>query len=188
VNRSLPLDSVRGRVRGWIERHADRLGDDVLELGARMHDPRAWWVTARDLARGQWLCTDLQPGPNVDQVADAHALPAEWSDRFSGIVCSEVLEHVERPWRALPELHRVLRPGGWLVVTTLTAFPIHGYPADYWRFTEQGLHVLLEDAGFGFLQIASAGQVEFALNDHGEPGTTRLRCPMHVFAVAGKPC
>jgi hypothetical protein len=34
--RKLPDNCVRGRIRRYIERHADKLGDDVLEVGSRM--------------------------------------------------------------------------------------------------------------------------------------------------------
>lgn len=111
----MPLSSVRGRIRDYIERHADKLGDDVLEVGSRMTRPDCWWIVNRDLAKGQWLGIDMQPGHGVDLVADIHDLPAEWCGRFSGVLCSEVLEHVARPWVALPKLREVIRPGGWVV-------------------------------------------------------------------------
>ncbi|MDQ7301884.1 MULTISPECIES: methyltransferase domain-containing protein [Stenotrophomonas] len=180
----LPLNSVRGRIRAYIERHAGALGDDVLEVGSRIHDPAAWWCTNRDLANGQWTGIDMQAGEGVDQVADIHDLPAEWAGRFSGIVCSEVLEHVARPWMALPELRRVLQPGGLLVITTLFAFPEHGYPDDYYRYSQSGLRLLLADAGFSGVATEYAGEVPIELNDHGERGVARRRLPMHTFAVA----
>ncbi|QJC75422.1 methyltransferase domain-containing protein [Stenotrophomonas maltophilia] len=180
----LPLNSVRGRIRAYIERHAGALGDDVLEVGSRIHDPAAWWCTNRDLANGQWTGIDMQAGEGVDQVADIHDLPAEWAGRFSGIVCSEVLEHVARPWMALPELRRVLQPGGLLVITTLFAFPEHGYPDDYYRYSQSGLRLLLADAGFSGIVTEYAGEVPIELNDHGERGVARRRLPMHTFAVA----
>lgn len=186
-NRRLPPDTVRGRVRGWIERHADKLGDDVLEVGSRLTRPDCWWIVNRDLARGQWLGIDMQPGHGVDQVADIHALPDEWDRRFSGVLCSEVLEHVRRPWLALPELCRVIRPSGWLVVTTLFAFPEHGFPDDFFRYTRSGLAGLLEDAGFSDIETAYAGEFGIVLNDHGEGLINRRQLPIHVFAVARRP-
>ena len=58
----LPLSSVRGRIRAYIERHAYKLGTDVLEVGSRMTNPDTWWIVNRDLARGQWTGIDMQPG------------------------------------------------------------------------------------------------------------------------------
>lgn len=181
--KQMPLSSVRGRIRAYIERHADKLGDNVLEVGSRMTHAGAWWIVNRDLARGQWTGIDMQPGHGVDQVADIHALPSEWSGQFSGVLCSEVLEHVARPWVALPKLREVIRPGGWIVVTTLTSFPIHGFPDDYYRYTTSGLKLLLEDAGFRDVEVENAGEIKVDLNDHGEAGLIRRVLPMHVFGV-----
>lgn len=182
----MPLTSVRGRIRAYIERHADLLGDDVLEVGSRMHSPDAWWLCNRDLARGQWTGMDMQPGLNVDAVADLHDLPVEWGGRFSGVLCSEVLEHVARPWVALPNLRRVMRSGAWLVVTTLFAFPEHGFPDDYYRYSRSGLGLLLEDAGFVDVRVEYSGAIPLLLDDHGEGAVNRRTLPMHVFAIARK--
>jgi hypothetical protein len=181
---NMPPNSVRGRIREYIERHADKLGDDVLEVGSRMTIPNAWWIINRDLAKGQWLGIDMQEGAGVDQVVDIHSPPAEWSGRFSGVLCSEVLEHVARPWLALPKLRELMQPGGWMVVTTLTSFPIHGFPDDYYRYTPSGLKLLLEDAGFKNVATENAGHIEIQLNDHGEAGFCTRQLPMHVFGVA----
>jgi hypothetical protein len=181
---NMPPNSVRGRIREYIERHADKLGDDVLEVGSRMTIPNAWWIINRDLAQGKWLGIDMQEGPGVDQVVDIHSPPAEWTGRFSGVLCSEVLEHVARPWLALPKLREIMQPGGWIVVTTLTSFPIHGFPDDYYRYTPSGLKLLLEDAGFKNVVTENAGHIEIQLNDHGEAGFCTRQLPMHVFGVA----
>lgn len=180
----LPDNCVRGRIRRYIERHADKLGGDVLEIGSRLTNPAAWWIVNRDLARGRWTGMDMQPGHGVDVVADMHSLPPEWAGRFSGVLCSEVLEHVARPWVALPKLREVIRPGGWAIFTTLFAFPEHGFPDDYYRYSRSGLRLLLEDAGFTNVQTEYAGSVALELNDHGERGMQRRELPMHVFGIA----
>lgn len=181
---NLPPDSVRGRIRQYIERHADKLGDDVLEVGSRMTNENCWWIINRDLAKGRWTGIDMQAGHGVDQVVDIHNPPAEWGGRFSGVLCSEVLEHVARPWLALPKLREMMRSSGWLVITTLTSFPLHGFPDDFYRYTPSGLKLLLEDAGFRNVSTENAGSIEVKLNDHGEPGFSFCQLPMHVFGVA----
>lgn len=181
---NMPPNSVRGRIRQYIERHADKLGDDVLEIGSRMTNKDAWWIVNRDLAKGKWTGIDMQEGHGVDQVVDIHTPPTEWSGRFSGVLCSEVLEHVARPWLALPKIREIIHPGGWMVVTTLTSFPIHGFPDDYYRYTPSGLKLLLEDAGFKNVATENAGHIEIQLNDHGEAGFCTRQLPMHVFGIA----
>lgn len=181
---TLPADSVRGRIRAFIERHAEGLGKDVLEVGTRQHDPAAWWVTNRDLALGEWTGIDMQDGPGVDAVADLHTLPPRWDNRFTGVICSEVLEHVARPWLALPKLRRAMKTGGLALFTTLFAFPEHAFPDDFYRYSRNGLRLLLEDAGFKNVETEYAGGQLFTLNDHGESHETNLVVPMHVFAVA----
>lgn len=184
----MPSDTVRGRVRTWIEQHADKLGDDVLEIGSRKTIPDAWWQDNRDLARGKWLGVDMQPGDGVDLVCDAEHLPYDWEGRFSGVLCSEMLEHARDPWKVLDEIKNVLRPDGWVVITTLFAFPVHGYPDDYWRFTRSGLDALLTRSGFSNVTTAYGGETTIWLNDHGEPGDTKRTMPIHVFAVGQKCC
>lgn len=186
--RDLPQTSVRGPIRAWIERNAALLGDDVLEVGSRSTHANQWWLVNRDLAQGQWLGIDMQPGHGVDQVADIHELPAAWKGRFSCVLCSEVLEHVERPWLALPELFRVIRPGGSIIITVPSCFPIHAFPDDYYRYSMSGIRVLLGDAGFVDIETGTGGSVDFLLDDHGGGRHAKRSTPMHTFATARAPC
>lgn len=65
---------------------------------------------------------------------------------FDFVRCDQVLEHVQGdPRQAVREQWRVLRPGGWLILTTCLMNPIHGAPGDYWRFTPDGLRLLCAD-------------------------------------------
>ena len=182
TSNGIPIGTVRGNVRAWIEQHAGRLGDDVLEIGSRSHRAGTWWIVNRDLAQGKWTGMDFQPGHGVDVVADLHDLPAEWDGRYTGVLCSEVMEHVKYPDIALAGIRRVLRPGGVAVFTTLTAFPVHGFPDDYRRWTENGLRVDLERAGFVGIETGQAGRVQFTHSDHGGSAVVQ-HCPVHVFAV-----
>jgi SAM-dependent methyltransferase len=57
-------------------------------------------------------------------VADATALPFDDAS-FDAVTMFDVIEHVEDDARAIAEAKRVLRPGGFLLVTT---------PNEHWRF------------------------------------------------------
>ncbi len=46
-----------------------------------------------------------------------HALPLE-DGGFDAVICVEGIEHVENPHHMLREFRRILRPGGWLFLST----------------------------------------------------------------------
>ena len=46
----------------------------------------------------------------------AESLPFE-DGEFDAVVCCSTLHHIREPLRALQEMRRVLRPGGWLTIT-----------------------------------------------------------------------
>jgi SAM-dependent methyltransferase len=69
-------------------------------------------------------------------------------ERYAAILCSQVLEHSFTPERLLGECHRVLRPGGALLLTIPFLWPEHEQPWDSQRFTRFGLQRRLEASGF----------------------------------------
>jgi len=70
------------------------------------------------------------------------------SDSYAAVLCSQVLEHSLSPEELLSECHRVLRPGGSLLLTVPFLWPEHEQPWDAQRFTSFGLRQRLEAAGF----------------------------------------
>lgn len=64
---------------------------------------------------------------------------------FDYVLSDQVLEHVKKPWVAMDELYRVLKPGGIMVLTTCLMNYVHGVPNDYFRFTPDGLRSLCEN-------------------------------------------
>jgi SAM-dependent methyltransferase len=181
----MPADSVRGRIRAYIEKHAHLLGTNVLEVGSRIHDPNAWWLVNRDLAKGKWTGIDMQPGLGVDIEADIENL-RYLDGGYSGILCSEVMEHVKRPWIAVKELHDMLVPGGWIIITVPFGFHRHAYPNDYYRYTDQGLKVLLDDAGFVDYSFEYGGNTVLSLKNHSEQ-VFKKNLETQLFAVARRP-
>ena len=75
------------------------------------------------------------------------------------VFCEQVLEHVADPLAAARTLRALTRPGGHLVVSTPFLIRIHREPADYWRFSADGLRQLLETAGLEVIRIRSWGNL-----------------------------
>ncbi|PWG74541.1 SAM-dependent methyltransferase, partial [Enterococcus hirae] len=70
------------------------------------------------------------------------------SGAFDTVLCTQVLEHVRDPKKALQELPRVLRPGGVLILSAPHLSMVHDAPHDYFRYTGFGLAELLDNCGF----------------------------------------
>lgn len=59
--------------------------------------------------------------PNVKfEVYDANSFSIDNS--FDAIVCSEVLEHLDKPWELVESIYRILKPGGVFVATVPNGF------------------------------------------------------------------
>jgi SAM-dependent methyltransferase len=68
-------------------------------------------------------------------------------ETYDVVFCEQVLEHVVDPIRAARTLFDLCAPGGRVVVSTPFLVRVHKAPGDYWRFTDDGLRLLLERAG-----------------------------------------
>jgi SAM-dependent methyltransferase len=127
----------------------------IIELGTlrweqdRPTHHKAWAPDAT------WTLTDVSPGTDVDQVVDAHTMDGA-ADNFDAYIAVSLYEHLERPWVAAQAAARVLGPGGLLYVATHQTFPIHGYPSDYFRFSDRALALIFADAGFEILHAGYA--------------------------------
>lgn len=131
-------------MRGFMADVAELpLLEPIVEIGARPAEGQEDQTDLRSLFPGrEYIGCDIQPGPGVDRVEDVHAL--SFADGSVGsVLAADTLEHVADPIRALQEIHRVLKPGGTVAITSVMFFVIHAHPWDFWRFTPEGFEQLL---------------------------------------------
>jgi SAM-dependent methyltransferase len=91
-----------------------------------------------------------------DLVGDACRLPIA-SASVDLVFCTQVLEHVPQPWLLLKECRRVLKPGGWLVLSAPFYWPLHEEPYDFFRYTRHGLERLAREAGLVDFRLRADG-------------------------------
>lgn len=90
---------------------------------------------------------DKVPDYNPDIVGDVQNLPFA-DNSIDAIICIAILEHVEEPIKAVKEIYRVLKPGGYCFIYVPFLFyyhPLQGYYKDYYRFTYDGLEYMSKD-------------------------------------------
>lgn len=110
------------------------------------------------------LYANLSPAKRPDVQADASALPFP-SESFGSVICSELLEHVPYPPDVLAEAHRVLCPGGTLLLCVPFLNRMHGDPFDFGRYTDYYWARTLKQAGFTIVGTEKQGQFWSVLVD-----------------------
>lgn len=131
------LDLMAGMLARWHQSQAS-----VLDVGS--YDVNG---TYRPLVEGrgwQYLGLDTRPGPNVDLVATNPFGYPIGNNAFDVVISGQVMEHVTAIWYWIPELVRVLRPGGLLAIVTHWSQPEHRYPLDCWRIMPDGMRYLFD--------------------------------------------
>lgn len=63
------------------------------------------------------------------------------------VLAGQVIEHVRKPWLWLPELARVTRHGGLIILISPISWGHHKAPVDCWRIWPDGMRALLDEAG-----------------------------------------
>ena len=134
--------------RAWLARIPGN-NLSVLDLGGRIQPYR----TLLNGRVQKYVAVDLRKSPLVDLIGDGTHLPLS-SSMFELVLCTQVLEYVPQPAAVVAELYRVLKPGGFLVLSVPSVFP-RDSDEDTWRFLPTSLRVLL--SSFAELEIAPEG-------------------------------
>jgi SAM-dependent methyltransferase len=82
-----------------------------------------------------------------DKYFDGVNIPYE-NEMFDGVLCTQVLEHVENLDMLLAECNRVTKLGGGFVVSVPFIYREHEQPYDFRRFTSYGLVLSMQRNGF----------------------------------------
>jgi SAM-dependent methyltransferase len=117
-----------------IRRFAHELHGRMIDVGCGSQPYRAYFSHATSYT-GCDVTTERSP---VDFVCPADRIPVE-AETFDSVLCTEVLEHVPDPLTVMREFHRILVPGGRVLITVPMFWPAHEQPWDYRRFPGHGL-------------------------------------------------
>jgi SAM-dependent methyltransferase len=128
---------------------------------------------------------------HVDDRVDITAMDCYANATFDAFICSHVLEHVNDDRKAMAELWRVLKPGGWgiamvpilLTLQEIREDPTKTSPAERWKHFGQGDHVRLYSRD-GFTQrLCEAGFVVRQFGQHYFKIQEMSRCGLSATSV-----
>ena len=151
TDRGLPID--RYYIEGFLARNSGDVHGRVLEVGDRHYTV--------NYGQDRVTCSDvLHVNPTnplatiVGDLADAPHIP---DDTFDAIILTQTLQFIYDARAAVRTLHRILKPGGVLLLTAPGLSPVPtksvwGYTW-HWAFTALSLERLLAEE-FGRPQVA----------------------------------
>lgn len=137
TDRGLPVH--RYYLEKFLEEHAGVIRGHCLEFQNPQYTPRFGGAAISKL---DILHIDAS-NPLATMVADLTRPNDLPGNHFDCIVCTHVLHVIYEVERAVAELHRILKPGGVLLIAVpqiSMADPRYG---ELWRFTPEGLHRVL---------------------------------------------
>jgi SAM-dependent methyltransferase len=140
-------------IEASLDRCRDFVRGKLLDVGCgRKPYKDTYFSGATSYTGVDYLTERSQP----DIVASALDLPFD-DKSFDTVVSTEVLEHLSDPLRALRQMHRVLTPGGHLILSTPMYWPRHETPYDFFRYPYDGLLFLIKESGFEFVRMFNRG-------------------------------
>ena len=104
----------------------------------------------------EYIGIDPFAGKDVDLVASSYDIPKFFKkESFDCVICCEMLEHDPYPDWSLQNMKNVLKPGGWLIISSPgLAQDLHKAPNDYYRFMPDAyLHVFFNGYENGNLAV-----------------------------------
>jgi SAM-dependent methyltransferase len=154
--RSLPGWSLRKPLADWLRAEGrDAAGKRVLDVGCGVKPYYPFFAEA-----AEYVGVDVKENANADLIGTVDALPVA-DGSFDVVLCTQVLEHVDDPARAVAELHRVTAPGGRVLASTHGVMLYHPNPNDLWRWTHTGLERVFAVQPWASLDVrGGAGSAE----------------------------
>ena len=161
-SRGTPVDRVY--IDAFLAGHAADIRGRVLEVQEATYTSRfgAGRVESADVV-------DIDPAnPRATVIADLADAPKLADDAYDAVVLTQTLQLIYRHEAALATVHRVLKPGGVLLITVpgvTTVGVADGADASWcWSYTQLSLARMLEERfGAGALEVASYGNVLAAI-------------------------
>lgn len=130
----------------------DQYDGTVVEIGSRLYSK---WDFRNCIKYDRYIGYDLDDGPGVD-TTDSKTLPYRETDV---IICTSVLEHDVDPLKTISLIKRLLRDNGKAIVTIPFYYRMHSFPSDYWRFTPDGLKLVLKREFFNVITFGVGREI-----------------------------
>jgi len=134
-----------------VKKYSSYIKGRVLDIGAGEYTRYRNFFDCEE-----YIKMDVGKSENVDVIGSIENIPLIDAS-VDSVVCTQVFEHLKHPQKSAEEVFRVLKKGGYLLVTVPQVNELHEEPNDFFRYTNYGLKVLFEEAGFEIVKSDQRG-------------------------------
>lgn len=159
-----PYYFIRRELLKKVATYAPQLSGKLLDFGCGEKPYKSLFKNVTD-----YIGLDFEneghshKNEQIDFFYDGKKIPFD-NESFDSIFTSEVFEHVFNLPEILPELNRILKVDGKILITCPFVWNEHEIPHDYARYTRFALEDLLKKNGFSVLKIDKCGDFAMALH------------------------
>ena len=127
---------------------------DILDVGSYDSNEKPFnYNLLFDNKNWNYTGMDIREGPNVDVVvSDIYNWIEIPDESYDVVISGQAFEHMEFFWKAIVEIERILKPGGFCCIIAPSTGPVHRNPFDCFRFTAEGMRAMGEYAELNVLE------------------------------------
>jgi len=119
-------------------------GQSILEVGSRVVNYNLKEKLSERFNNFSFLGIDIIPGDGVDKILDI--CDYDYDERkYDSIFSLTALEHVADWIKAVSNIKKMLKTGGRVLIIVPSIWPVHLFPIDCWRFSEENLIDIFSD-------------------------------------------
>lgn len=158
-----PFYFIRRALLKKVEEYAPKLEGKLLDFGCGSKPYQSLFINVKE-----YIGLDYEGAghshkdESIDVFYDGKKIPFT-NDHFDSLFASEVFEHLFNLEEMIPEIKRVMKKGGKILITCPFVWNEHEIPIDYARYTQFALKHLLEKNGFTILSQDKSGDFTMAL-------------------------
>ncbi|MEQ9639381.1 MAG: class I SAM-dependent methyltransferase [Alphaproteobacteria bacterium] len=114
-------------------------------------DKRTLVVHSEDVDYKPYFPNGFAVTKRPDKPADMHVdlyyedLGKIEDESYEVVLCTGLLEHIPDPQRLIDDMHRILKPGGRLIISASAVFSFHECPNDFFHFTPFSFKLLFKN-------------------------------------------
>ena len=168
---------IRNALYKKVREHAPALQGKLMDFGCGSKPYRSLFVNTAEYIGVDYASEGhSHTNESIDVMYNGKKIPFP-DEQFDSVFSSEVFEHVFNLEEIIPEIKRVMKKGGKILITCPFVWNEHEVPIDYARYTQFALKHLFEKNGFKILLQDKSGDFTMAVyqmrmvyfNDHFIP-------------------